>query len=73
MTVHVTLDPSLLSDLAVDGALGSGTDPFVELIYNGTHPERTDSDEANFKNNVIYGAADSIGISARVFGALAMA
>jgi small-conductance mechanosensitive channel len=71
--VHATLEPSLLTDLAVAGALGFGIDPLVELIFNGTHLERTDSDEANFKNSFIYGAADSIGTSAKVFGALALA
>jgi small-conductance mechanosensitive channel len=70
--VHATLEPSLLTDLAVAGALGFGTDPLVEILFNGTHPERTDSDELNFKNSFIYGAASSIGTSAQVFGALAL-
>lgn len=71
--VHATPEPSLLTDLAVAGALGFVMDPLVELIFNGTHPERTDSDEENFRNSFIYGAADSIGTSARVFGVLALA
>jgi small-conductance mechanosensitive channel len=70
--VHATPEPSLLTDLAVAGALGFGTDPLVELIFNGTHPLRTDSDEVNFRNSFIYGAADSIGTSAQVFGALVL-
>jgi hypothetical protein len=58
--------------LAVAGALGFGTDPLVELIFNGTHPSEQ-SDEVKLSRIFYLRCRGQHRYFAKVFGALALA
>jgi small-conductance mechanosensitive channel len=57
-----------LTSLAIAGILGFATDPLVEAVFNRSEVER-DTD-VEFRDTLLFGAADSIALGARAAGLL---
>jgi small-conductance mechanosensitive channel len=64
---HHQIAEHLAMELAVAGVLGAFTDPVVESIFNATHIKHQSLSEVPFQDTLLFGAADSISTTARVF------
>ena len=64
-----SLDPKVVTDLAVAGTVGFGTLPLAQALHNATTGFQDDDKEVSkFRSTLWYGVADSIAWAARVFG-----
>lgn len=61
------LDTDDIVSLSLGAAVAVGMDPLVRQVFNETHHYQQTVDDADFGVTLLYGAADSLSIAARVF------